>query len=95
MALTIVAQFQARPGEADALEEQLRALVLPTRAEDGCEVYELHRSLQKEGFFHFHEIWTTREQWEAHMRSDHLRAFQAASEAWVETVEILELEKLL
>lgn len=95
MALTIVAQFQAREGHTDALREALRGLVTPTRAEDGCEIYELHESVESPGFFHFHEIWTTRAHWDAHMQTDHLRAFGARKDALVESSALYQLERIL
>ncbi|MEZ4649424.1 MAG: putative quinol monooxygenase [Candidatus Eisenbacteria bacterium] len=92
--LTIVAQFQAKRGGEDQLEVLLGALVDPTRAERGCEVYDLHRSLETEGFFHFHEIWTTRAHWDAHMASSHIAEFRAASGDLIESVQILQLEQI-
>ncbi|HKK71655.1 MAG TPA: putative quinol monooxygenase [Candidatus Krumholzibacteria bacterium] len=92
MALTIVAQFQARPGMEAELETALKMLILPTRAESGCEVYELHRSLEQPGFFHFHEIWSADSYWEAHMRSPHIREFTTRSEELVAESRILQLE---
>ena len=95
MALTIVAQFQARPGQADALREALTALVTPTRAEHGCEIYELHESVETPGFFHFHEIWTSRKHWEIHMETPHLRAFGERRDDLVETSRLFQLERIV
>jgi quinol monooxygenase YgiN len=94
MALTIVAQFQSRDGQTDALRAALTALVAPTRAEDGCEVYELHESVETAGFFHFHEIWTSRAHWDAHMRTAHLRAFGEVREGLVASARLFQLEKI-
>ena len=92
--LTIVAQFQAKPGGKDALEALLLALVDPTRAEKGCEVYYLHRSVETDGFFHFHEIWTSRADWDAHMESRHIAEFRASSGDLIETARIFQLEQI-
>ena len=102
--LTIVAQFQAKPGgkdvdvvglgAPDALEALLLALVDPTRAEKGCEVYDLHRSVETDGFFHFHEIWTSRADWDAHMESRHIAEFRASSSDFIETAKIFQLEQI-
>jgi quinol monooxygenase YgiN len=94
MALTIVAQFQARPGMEAELETALKMLIMPTRAEAGCEVYELHRSLEDPGFFHFHEIWSSGSHWESHMRSEHLRGFIERSTELVAESRILQLEPI-
>ena len=92
MPLTIVAQFQAKPDRGPELETLLRALVPPTRAEEGCEIYELHRSLEDPEFFHFHEIWSERSYWDAHMESAHLLEFKSSSEPLVEDVKIFQME---
>lgn len=95
MALTIVAQFQARPEAIDALREALTALVAPTRAEHGCEIYELHESVETPGFFHFHEIWTTRAHWEAHMETPHLKEFGERKDALVAEARLFQLERVV
>ena len=94
MTLTIVAQLQAKEGKADALEAALRALIPTTRAEAGCEVYELHRSLETPGFFHFHEVWTSKPQWEAHMAAPHLQAFQQKTDELVDQFKLFQLEPI-
>ena len=94
MPLTVIAQFQARPGRAADLEAALLALVGPTRAEEGCEIYELHRSVETEGSFHFHEIWSSRAAWDAHMQTDHLKAFGAVRDDLVADVRLQLFEKI-
>jgi len=59
------------------LEAELRALVTPTRKEDGCLVYDLHRSADAPGAFLFHEVWATREAHTAHTRTDHFLRWNA------------------
>jgi len=95
MPLTIVAQFQAHEGQTDALRESLRALVAPTRAEDGCEIYELHESVETPGFFHFHEIWTTRAHWDAHMKTAHIESFGQKKDTLVASGVIQQLERIV
>lgn len=94
MSLTIVAQLQAHPGQEQALESLLGSLIAPTRAETGCEAYELHRSLETPGLFHFHEVWTSKDLWEAHMGSPHLEAFSARSDGLVAEWTLFKLERV-
>ena len=56
MPLTIVAQMTAKDGKADALHEALTGLVGPTLSEVGCEIYELHRSVEDPNLFHFQTL---------------------------------------
>jgi hypothetical protein len=43
-AITLIVQLRPREGQETLLEAELRALVGPTRKEDGCLTYDLHRS---------------------------------------------------
>ncbi len=92
--LTVVATLEAKPGQEAALEAALRALLAPTRAEQGCVTYDLHRSDEKPGLFVFHETWSSRPLWEAHMQSPHLQDFGAQQEALVARWELFAGEKL-
>lgn len=84
--LTIVAKLKAKAGSEDKLLAMLQGLVGPTRAEQGCVTYDLHRSHEDAGVFIFYETWDTRPLWEAHMNSPHLVAFSAeqgeVTESW-------------
>ena len=42
---TAIATLIAKAGQQDALEQHLRALLEPTRAEAGCGQYDLHQDL--------------------------------------------------
>jgi len=90
--LTVVAVFLANPGLENELAASLQALVAPTRAEDGCLNYDLHRDLEMPGRFLFYENWATREQWQAHMGSAHLKTHKETSGHLVAEVEILQME---
>lgn len=78
--LTLVAQVTAKTGKEAELEEALRALVTPTREEEGCLRYDLHLSDETAGIFVFLEDWQTKELWERHMVSPHIEAFKARTE---------------
>ncbi|MCB1183128.1 antibiotic biosynthesis monooxygenase [bacterium] len=90
--MTIVAIFEAVAGREDELAAALAALVAPTRAEDGCLDYDLHRDLERPGRFLFYENWTTRAAWNAHMESPHLRRHRETSPPLVARAEILQME---
>jgi len=76
-AVTLIVHLRSREGQELLLEAELRALVTPTRKEDGCLVYELHRSADAPGAFLFHEVWATREAHTAHTRTDHFLRWNA------------------
>jgi quinol monooxygenase YgiN len=80
-AVTLVVHLRAREGQEMLLEAELRALVGPTRKEDGCLVYDLHRSADGAGSFLLHEAWATREAHTAHTRTDHFLRWNARKDA--------------
>lgn len=77
--LTVVAEMVAKPGKEAELERQMLALIEPTRKEEGCVQYDLHRSTEESGRFVFYENWTARELLDRHLQSPHLKAFGKAA----------------
>lgn len=77
MSLRVVAHARAKEGKAAELQEVFEGLVDPTRAEDGCLVYELLSSLDDELAFTFVEEWRDRAALDAHLESPHVRAANA------------------
>ena len=53
----MVVEFRAQPGKRAELLAELLLLVAPTRAEDGCVLYDLHESAEDDHVFAFYEIW--------------------------------------
>ncbi len=88
--LVLSAKIKARAGKIEVLEKELRALIAPTRAEKGCLSYALYTSRKEEGVFLFFESWASRAEWEAHMETEHLKAFFAKEKELVEEIEIAE-----
>lgn len=70
--VTVIARLRALPGKERQLESALRALVQPTRIEDGCLNYDLHVNISEAGDFFFHENWSSEAALDAHLRSPHL-----------------------
>jgi quinol monooxygenase YgiN len=72
--ITLIATFQAKPGQNAELEKRLRALVDPTRAEPGCINYDLHRSTEEEGVWMFYENWSSQADLDTHIQTPNLQA---------------------
>ena len=68
-AVTLAVILRPREGQEFLLEAELRALLAPTRKEDGCLRYDLHRSAEGPPAYLLHEIWETREHHTAHTGS--------------------------
>jgi quinol monooxygenase YgiN len=72
--VTVVATFQAKPGQEAKLRESLLGLLAPTRREAGCLNYDLHQSPEDPAKFLFHENWASKETLDAHLKSAHVAA---------------------
>ncbi len=91
--LTVIAKLKAKSGYEEQLYEELRNLVEPSRAEEGCINYDLHGSLDEPGTFMFYENWESRPLWEQHMESPHLNEFSGKQAELTETWELFVGEK--
>jgi len=86
-ALTLVAFLRAKEGQHLLLEAELRALVHPSRKEDGCLQYDLHRGADQPGAFLFHEVWASRDHHAAHTRTSHFLRWNARKDSLLATKE--------
>jgi len=77
--LVVVAVFRARPETAAALLAMLESLVQPTRAEPGCNRYDLYRSIDDPLVFFFDEAWASESDHRRHLETPHVRRFLEAA----------------
>lgn len=80
-AITLIVSMRAREGQDLLLEAELRALIQPTRKEEGCLKYDLHRGADHPGTYLFHEIWETREHHTAHTKTPHFLRWNARKDS--------------
>ncbi len=92
--LTIVARIVAKDGKSADLETALRGLIPPTRKEEGCVQYDLHRSVEDSNIFLFYELWKSKPDWESHMEKPHLQEFLSQSPEWVADLEVFQMERI-
>jgi quinol monooxygenase YgiN len=86
-ALTLVVTLRAKEGQQLLLEAELRALIGPTRKEEGCLQYDLHRAADQPGTYLFHEVWETREHHVAHTRTSHFLRWNARKDSLLASKE--------
>lgn len=91
---TAIATLIAKPGQQDALEHHLRALIEPTRAEAGCGQYDLHQDLANPLGFYMIEQWSSDEALQAHDASAHVQNFRARARDFLEHFELKRLRTL-
>jgi quinol monooxygenase YgiN len=80
MTIKVIAHIQAKPERINETRELLTSLILPTRIEEGCITYQLFQNESDPTDFTFIEEWTSDEDLDAHLKSDHLQRV-AAEEA--------------
>jgi quinol monooxygenase YgiN len=80
-AVTLIVQLRAREGQETILEAELRALVSPSRKEDGCLCYDLHRSVDTPGALLLHEVWASRDAHTEHTHTPHFLRWNARKDS--------------
>jgi quinol monooxygenase YgiN len=94
-AVTLVVQLRPRDGQEMLLEPELRALVGPTRKEDGCLIYDLHRSAEGPTAFLLHEVWASREAHSKHTNTQHFLRWNARKDALLASREVTYWKQVL
>jgi quinol monooxygenase YgiN len=80
-AVTLVVILRAREGQELLLEAELRALVGPSRREEGCFRFDLYRSADGSGPYLLHEVWASREHHRLHTQTRHFLRWSAGKDA--------------
>lgn len=75
--VTLVAVIKATPGQEEELGRRLAALVAPTREEEGCINYDLHRSADDAAVWMLYENWRSQADLDAHFKTPYLQDFLA------------------
>ena len=78
-ALYLIAEIYPKPETLERLSEEFKTLIEKTRAEEGCLLYDL---VEEEGFdgWLMIEKWESREHWEKHIESDHVKHINSLDE---------------
>ncbi|HTF26412.1 MAG TPA: putative quinol monooxygenase [Candidatus Limnocylindria bacterium] len=76
-AVTLIVILRAREGQETLLEAELRALAGPSRREEGCLTYNLHRAIDTPGALLLHEVWASREAHTEHTHTPHFLRWNA------------------
>jgi quinol monooxygenase YgiN len=82
-AVTLMVILRAREGQETLLEAEVRALVGPSRKEEGCLTFDVHRSVDTPGAFLLHEVWASRDAHKEHMHTPHFLRWNAGKDALI------------
>ena len=96
MSTTIIARFQPRPGAAADVERILRGMIAPTRAELGCQRYDLFRTGSPEAArFCLIEQYADEVAIQVHRETAHYKAYRAAiTDLLAQPIDVALLEPL-
>lgn len=72
-ALYLIATIYPKADRIEEAKNVLWELIDKSKAEAGCEFYDLVQG-DSENFFVMMEKWSSRELWDRHMESDHVKA---------------------
>ena len=87
--LTVLARFKAKEGKETDVLRAITSLIAPTKAEEGCINYDLHRAQNDPGLFVLYETWRNRQDLDSHLATPYLQAFlEQAPELLAEPVDI-------
>lgn len=71
MSHVVVATYLSKEGKAQELIEHLEAMMAPTNAEPGCQVYRVVRSNEDPNEFVLFEVYDDEAAFKAHAASEH------------------------
>jgi quinol monooxygenase YgiN len=87
--VTVVARIRAKVDKVQRVEEELRKLLAPTRAENGCINFDMHQGVTDHAQFLFHENWTSEAALKAHFETPHIKNWlRVAEELLAEPLEV-------
>jgi len=91
----VIARFVAREEKESQLRALLQGMLTPTRAESGCESYELYES-DSRGRFYLYEIWESQAALDRHLATPHFqRLKQVGGELVKEPFEVNIVKEVL
>jgi quinol monooxygenase YgiN len=70
--IRVIARALARAGKEEQLRNTLAGMLVPTRAEKGCNLYELYQSNNK-GLFYFYEKWESQDALDRYTKTPHYK----------------------
>jgi len=94
-AVTLVVLLRSKEGQHLLLEAEIRALLSPTRREEGCLQYDLHHSLEHPSQFLLHEVWASRAHHTAHTKTPHFLRWDARKDSLLASRDVTFWQQLI
>jgi quinol monooxygenase YgiN len=90
----VLAKVIAKPGKEQMALDELRRMIAPTRKEDGCLKYVLHRSTENPSEFWFVEEWSSMQALDNHKKTPHFIKLQELKDQFAASGGVIVLEPL-
>jgi quinol monooxygenase YgiN len=74
--LCLVVRFSIREGSEQAFDQMLQTLTAATSTEEGCQLFQAHRSTEDPRQILLYECWASREALAAHDTKAHVASFK-------------------
>ena len=87
----MIVKFTVKENQINFVKDALLKLLIPTRKENGCLLYELHQDRENPRIFMFYEIWESKAHWQTHDKSDHVQDFLKITKDAFESVDVNKL----
>jgi len=94
MTITKRVTFIAKPNGIEKMKELLSAMVIPSKAEDGCLFYEIVQYKEKPEKFMAVETWENEAALDGHKASAHYKVYKSSYEPYCQDKYSDELEVL-
>jgi quinol monooxygenase YgiN len=93
-AVSRVSVIDVKPGHEKLVEIELRALLKRSRREAGCLLFDVYRPRENTCRLFLHEVWESRDAFEAHSTDLHTGHFRAAVSRYLERpIEAFEVQE--
>jgi Uncharacterized conserved protein len=89
--LRTMANIKSKVDQAELVNSELLKLIAATRAEKGCINYDLPQDNEDVTHFLFYENWDSRELWQQHMDTQHIKHYMTAPDGAVEEFTLNEM----
>ena len=86
--MKLIIKYQAKPQQKEALEKELRAIILITRKAMGCIQCDLHTSMDNKLVFFFDMLWENEQDWDNYIQRKHMVDFYKLTEGMADIYNI-------
>ena len=92
--LSLVVVIKTKEEKREFVKNEVSKIVPIVLEEEGCINYDFHQDINDENIFIFYENWATREAWQNHVNSEHMKNYSKLTSDFIEEKKLYKLTKL-